>query len=243
MKGEIEMPVAKTYTNFKIEGEIFRENNKSYVNIITPKGLKKVRWYTETEYRRMYPNESIKVDNDFNAKHAFGFDNGYITLYKGARVKEWAENNRTNIWYNLLFGYYTPGKLDLPTIDADIEPIRLNWEDICANNTQLKSDEEVQKYVYSLISTSTISSVSEFQGTENEWLEKEIIIKKNTTRSSHFGDKHTHIMADTQGNTYLWETGAKNLEVGMETKLKMKVKEHKEINGEKCTVVWYCKEV
>ena len=50
-------------------------------------------------------------------------------------------------------------------------------------------------------------------------------------------------MVDAESNTYVWETGAKNYESGTEVKLKMKVKAHKEIDGEKCTIVWYCKEI
>ena len=70
------MPVAKTYANFTIDGEPFRENNRMYVNVITPKGAKKVRWYSESEYNHMYP--AAKVEPQFNAKRAFGFDNGFI---------------------------------------------------------------------------------------------------------------------------------------------------------------------
>ena len=50
-------------------------------------------------------------------------------------------------------------------------------------------------------------------------------------------------MRDAEGNMYIWETGTKNFEVGMALKLRMKVKAHKEVKGEKCTVVWYCKVV
>ena len=49
-------------------------------------------------------------------------------------------------------------------------------------------------------------------------------------------------MVDAEGNTYIWETGTKNYTSGTTIKLKMKVKTHKEVKGEKCTVVWYCKE-
>ena len=50
-------------------------------------------------------------------------------------------------------------------------------------------------------------------------------------------------MCDAEGNTYIWETGTKNFEANLVVKLKMKVKAHKEINGEQCTIVWYCKEI
>jgi len=237
------MPVAKTYQSMEIQGEPYQENKRWYVNILSTKGVKKVRWYSDAEYARMYPEEKKDL-MDFNARHAFGFDEkGYITIYKGDPkvVEEWAENDRTNIWYNLIFGYYTPSKFPTPKILNGIEPIQLKWEQVQNYEDRMKPHEEVAKLVSSLISVQPCTSNSTYQGQENTWLEKEVVIKENLKREDHFGEKHTHFMRDAEGNLYLWETGAKNLEIGMAVKLKMKVKAHKEVNGEKCTVVWYCK--
>lgn len=237
------MPVAKTYQSMEIQGEPYQENKRWYVNVLSTKGIKKVRWYSDTEYARMYPEEKKDL-MDFNARHAFGFDEkGYITIYKGDPkvVEEWAENDRTNIWYNLIFGYYTPSKFPTPEVLNGIEPIQLKWEQVQNYEDRMKPHEEVAKLVSGLVSVQPCASNSTYQGQENTWLEKEVSIKENLKREDHFGEKHTHFMRDAEGNLYLWETGAKNLEVGMAVKLKMKVKAHKEINGEKCTVVWYCK--
>lgn len=237
------MPVAKTYQSMEIQGEPYQENKRWYVNVLSTKGIKKVRWYSDAEYARMYPEEKKDL-MDFNARHAFGFDEkGYITIYKGDPkvVEEWAENDRTNIWYNLIFGYYTPSKFPTPEVLNGIEPIQLKWEQVQNYEDRMKPHEEVAKLVNSLVSVQPCASNSVYQGQENTWLEKEVIIKENLKREDHFGEKHTHFMRDAEGNLYLWETGAKNLEIGMAVKLKMKVKAHKEVNGEKCTVVWYCK--
>lgn len=239
------MPVAKTYQSYETLGEPFQENKRWYVNITTTKGIKKVRWYSDAEYARMYPDDNPAKDlMDFNARHAFGFDEkGYITIYKGdpELIKRWVENDHTNIWYNLTFQYYTPSKFPTPKVINGIEPIQLKWEDVMDHDDRMRPHEEITKMVNSLISVRTSSNVSTFQGEEGTWLEKEVTIKENLAREDHFGEKHTHFMCDAEGNTYVWETGAKNLEVGMAVKLKMKVKAHKEINGEKCTIVWYCK--
>ena len=52
-----------------------------------------------------------------------------------------------------------------------------------------------------------------------------------------------HILHDSDENVYVWTTGSKNFKAGSVITLKMKVKEHKDYNGTKQTVVWYCKEV
>ena len=234
------MPVAKTYAHMEIQGEPFSENKRMYVNVLAPKGIKKVRWYSDAEYARMYPNEA-KDEPEFNAYRAFGFnDSDYITLYKGRNVEEWAENDRSNIWNNLIFGYYTPGRLELPRLSDGIEAIQLKWKQIAAKGNSMKPVEEVQKIVQSLIG---MVSNSEYQGEEGTWIQKEVVVREKKSRDSRYGEKHTYVLVDAENNTYIWETNTKDYAIDVAVSLKMKVKEHKEINGEKVTVVWYCKEL
>lgn len=233
------MPVAKTYEKMPMQCEPFNENGKMYVNVLAPKGIKKVRWYSETEYKRMYP-EAV-TQSTFNARQAFGFGTeGYITLYKGTNVEEWAENDRTNIWRNLTFGYYTPGRLTAPALIEGIIPIKLTWDEVALNAIEMKSHEEVTRYVNTLLMPAT---TSEYKGNVNEWIQETVKIREKKSKESHFGTKHTYTLEDAAGNTYVWETGTKDYESGKTISLKMKVKEHKEIGGEKVTVVWYCKEI
>ena len=238
------MAVAKTYTKMEVSGEPFQENGRMYVNVIAPKGLKKVRWYTDVEYKRMYPGEVIESNTmDFNARQVFGFgEKGYILLYKGKNVEDWAENDRTNIWFNLTFGYYTPSKLTPPKVIDGIEMIQLKWEEVVSHDDRMKPHEEVKKYVDSLLLLDG-NSKSQYQGAKDEWLQKTVTVREKKSNETHFGTKHAYTLEDTEGNMYVWETGAKDYPCGKAVSLKMKVKEHKENNGEKVTVVWYCKEV
>ena len=238
------MPVARTYEKYPIEGEIYKKDGKNYVKVRTKNGLKEVRWYTETERARMDKAAGITKEKntmDFNARHAFGFDEkGYITLYKGKNIDEWASNDRTNIWYNLTFLYYTPSKFELPKISEGITPIQLNWVDVQDHDDRMKPHEEVQKIVNALLFE---ESDSKFQGEINEWLQKAVTITEKKTNETHFGTKYTYTLEDSEGNTYIWETGAKDYPCDKTVSLKMKVKEHKEIENKKVTIVWYCKEV
>jgi hypothetical protein len=236
------MAVAKTYEHMEIQGEPFQENGRMYVNVLAPKGLKKVRWYTEAEYKRMYPEAVVEHDiMDFNARHVFGFgEKGYILIYKGKNVEEWAENDRTNIWFNLTFGYYTPSKFEPPKVLNGVEAIQLKWEDVMAHDNVMKPHEEVKKIVAALLQD---DSGSMYQGEVNEWLQKAVTVRAKKSADSRYGTKHTYTLEDAEGNTYIWETGSKDYANNQTISLKMKVKEHKEIGNEKVTVVWYCKEV
>lgn len=234
------MPVAKTYEKMEIQGEPFIESKRKYVYVITSKGPKKVRWYSDAEYRRMYPQAVVEHNvMDFNGKHVFGFEEtGYITLYKGNNVEEWANEDRTNIRYNCTFGFYTPGRLSTPNLTNGIEAVQLKWEEVAADEIRMRPHDDVKKIVATKLGT---VSNSEYQGQENDWITKEVKIREDKAREGYFGEKHTYIMVDTEGNAYLWETSPRNFVRDKAIHLKMKVKAHKEIKGEKVTVVWYCK--
>ena len=234
------MAVAKSYEKMELIGDPFQENGRMYIYVSAPKGQKKVRWYSDAEYQRMYPNAIIEHDiMDFNAKHMFGFEEtGYITLYKGDDVEEWANEDRTHIYYNLTFGFYTPGRFPLPHLNIGIKPVRLMWEDVVAHDDRMKPHSEVQKIVANKLG---IVNNSQYQGKINDWLQKKVVVKEKKSNETHFGTKHTYVLEDSDGNTYIWETGAKDFACAETVSLKMKVKEHKEINGIPTTVVWYCK--
>jgi len=238
------MPVAKSYEKMELSGEPFKENGRMYINVRAPKGLKKVRWYSDAEYQRMYPDVAATKDiMDFNAYHAFGFDDtNFITLYKGRNVEEWANEDRTNIYYNCTFGFYTPGRLDSPHLIEGIEPIKLMWDEVKVNDTKMQPHEEVSQYVNGLLRMDTCGT-SQYQGTPDEWIQKSVKVRSKKTKDGRYGEKHTYALVDAEGNTYIWETGAKNYACDQDVSLKMKVKEHKKIDNEKVTVVWYCKEI
>lgn len=239
------MAVAKTYAKMELNGEPFKENGRMYVNVLAPKGLKKVRWYSDAEYKRMYPEEVIEHDiMDFDARSAFGFgDLGYITVYKGSEtvLDAFVDEHHELFRRNLTFGYYTPSCYSVPELPDNIVPVRLVWDNVKDHDNKMKPHDIVKKYVDSLLILDACST-SKYQGAKDEWLQKTIVVKEKKSNETHFGTKHTYTLEDSEGNLYVWETGAKNYPVNASISLKMKVKEHKEINREQCTIVWYCKE-
>ena len=215
-----------------------------------------VRWYTDAQRASMdkaaekrkgvvaQKQEERRIK--FAARNAFGFgDAGYITLVWGDNnaIKEWRYDlPEHTVWYNELFGWFIPAGREPAEIPADFNTMKLGWEAVCnpddEENLAIRDKEEVKKYIQTIIYG---ESKSEYQGSPNEWLEHEVVIKKNITLDSHYGESHMHIMEDADGNVYVWTTASKNLEEGKTFTIKMKVKEHKEYQGVKQTVVYYCK--
>ena len=233
--------VAKSYQQYEIEGEPFEESKRWYVNVHTTKGLKKVRWYSDAEYKKMYPDAPVEdIMMTFNARHAFGFrEAGYITLYQGNEdvIRDWARAEwPPKAWYNETFHFYTPSFIDAGQPPEGITTIHLTWDEVKQDDIHMKSHEEVRKYLNYNDSMETVKSYSWAPG---DWLEEKVTIKDKTTKEGYLGESHTFIMSDSKDNIYIWTTSSKNYEIGMVVKLKMKVKELKDGH----TVVWYCKEV
>lgn len=223
-----------------------------------------VRWYTDKERaaqdraaeRRAEKASAAKEARrvKFAARNAFGFgEAGFITLYKGDLqvISEYFksfsidEEGHRAAWYNTIFHWYTPSKMNVPEdLPEGVEAVRLDWDDVRdetdEENLQMKDNAFVEEYVNSLISE---PSKSEYQGAIGEWMVKTVTVTKNVTLNSRYGESHMHILEDEDGNVYVWTTGSKNIEADRVVTLKMKVKDHKDYKGTKQTIVWYCKEV
>lgn len=215
-----------------------------------------VRWYTDAQRASMdkaaekrAAAKAVKIEENrvrFAARNALGFgDAGFITILVGDNdfIKDWrTELPQHTVWYNEFFGWFIPGNRTPETIPSNLRTIRLNWEVVMDKNDpeglEMRDNEEVKSYVQTLIYG---KSKSEYQGSPNEWLTREVVIKKNIAADSRYGESHIHIMEDADENQYVWTTASKNLEEGATYTIKMKVKEHKEYKGAKQTIVYYCK--
>ena len=59
------MPVAKSYQELEIVGDVFVSSGRQYVNVKLKSGkTKTVRWYTDSEYRKMYPEAVASAASD-----------------------------------------------------------------------------------------------------------------------------------------------------------------------------------
>ena len=241
------MPVARTYEKYEQLDEPFVESGKMYVHVKGPHGSKKVRWYTDAERARMDKAAGVtpkpKDIMNFNAKHAFGFDElGYITIYKGDvdEIEKWADSHHECVRRNLTFGIYTPSRLTIKDLPATITPVRLKWDDISDGDTRMKPHDDVAQIVNKMTIDVKVSK-SIFQGNKDNWIERVVTIKSNKVVASRFGEQHVHTMLDADENVYIWETSTRDIPVGSTVRMKMKVKDHKTLKGVQTTIVYYCK--
>lgn len=129
------MEVAKTYTNWERDGSPFREGDKNYVYVIHPKtgNKKKVRFYGEIEL--------------FDRRKLFGFDKGYITIFKGVNAENEEYFRLSCARLASFFGWYLVSTEEFnEPLPENVEPIKLYWEEITIDN-KWKDSNEIKRIV------------------------------------------------------------------------------------------------
>ena len=230
------MAGAKSYQNIKIASEPYQVNGRMYVTLETGK---RVRWYTDAEYKKMY-GDSVDIPvTPKTQKEALGFQNGFITIFKGDTFAaiEWFRASICK--YNKIFGWYVPSTEDIPTdIPLGLEPIRIDWECVAAaDGVSIKSETQAKEYAQQFLIE---PSNSKFLGTVGEKLEVTVTIKRGIEMYGRYGRSVMHIMEDADGNVLVWTTSARTLIEGDTYKVKGGVKAHNTYKNIDQTVLTRC---
>ena len=237
--------VAKSYQNLEVVGDVFTTKGRQYVQVRTKTGaLKNVRWYTEKEYARMYPDEVKSADEASvvikTQKEVLGFENGYITIFKGNTYEDKEYFKLNSARYNRFWGWYFISTEPIPDdIPDDVEAVRLDWELVGNENGTLKTEREVVEAVENLIYE---EDVSEYQGEVGDKIEVFVTVEKAIALDGYYGPSTMHIMRDDDGNCYVWTTSAKSWDAGSEHFIAGTIKELKQYKGTKQTVLTRCRE-
>lgn len=240
------MPVAKSYQSLEIIGDAFVSSGRQYVNVKLKSGkLKPVRWYSDTEYRKMYP-EAVTVNRSANPyyksqKEVLGFTKGYITIFKGDTYAEIDWFRASIARYARWWGWYIISTEEIPTdLPAGIEAIRLPWESVGQDSGELKSESLVKEAVEALIYE---AGTSEFVGEIGERIELTLTVSRAIEIENDYGHSIMHIMEDDCGNVYVWITAARSWPEGSVKTVRGTIKDHRLYKNTKQTVLTRCIEV
>ena len=231
--------VAKSYQNLKQVCEPYLKSGRMYVKVQQGNNQREVRWYTEAEYAKMY---GIKVEKAVTPqKKILGFENGYITLFKGDTYANLEWFQRSIARYHKIWGWYVVSTEAVPfDLPMGLTPVELRWEQVGDENGVLYDDDTVRKVVDNLLYE---KSNSKFQGSVNERLDLTVTITKAIRGENYFGNYTLHEMMDDSGNIYVWKTSSKEWEVGTVKHIKGTVKEHKTYKNADKTILTRCQEV
>lgn len=238
--------VAKSYQALKQVGEPYAVNNKMYVRVQTKSGEKQVRWYTESEYNKLYPEDKVEVKQSKywrSQKDVLGFEKGYITIFKGDTYPhaDYFRLKKPLFNYTRWFGWSLPSTAELPNdIPEGLTPVRLDWALVGKDEENIKGEKEVAAAVESLIYD---AGTSEWQGIVGERIERTLTVTKAVQVENGYGISIFHVFEDEEGNAYSWATSAKNYQEGKTITLKGTIKDLTTYKGVKQTVLTRCKEV
>lgn len=240
------MAVAKSFQSMKQIGEPYPSAGKMYVRVENPKTgtIRQVRWYSEAEYAKLYPEEAVVAEVTKmlrTQKEVLGFDKGYITIFKGDTYAELEWFQRSIARYTKLWGWYIISTEEVPEdLPPAVHPIQLPWTAVGNDNGTLKIDSEVIKAVESYLYD---AGTSEYVGEVGERLTLDLTVKSSRTIDGYYGSSIAHTMEDECGNIFVWITAAKNWPAGTKKTIKGTVKEHKIYRNQKQTILTRCTEV
>ena len=236
--------VAKSYQTYEIVSEPYAVGGKQYVKIKHPKtgNVRQARWYTETEYNKLYPE--VKSADDFkfkNQKQALGFEKGYITIFKGDTYPHLDWFRKSICRYTRWWGWYVVSTEELPAdMPADLIPIKLVWDIVGDETGNLRAESLVKCAVSQLLYDPT---PSQFVGELGERIEIEVVVERAIELDSYHGRSTMHIMKDKDENVYVWTTAAKSWSVGTAHKIRGTIKDHRTYKNEKQNILTRCQEV
>lgn len=235
------MPVAKSYKDLPRLCEPFEAKGKMYVKVQTKKGAEKiVRWYTNQEYNKMYPEVKIEEYKRIRPyKEVLGFDKGYVTIFKGDTYSNLEYFQLSNARYCKMWGWYIVSTEEVPAdLPIDVTPIQLKWEDVCDESGEgLKNDTAIKEVVESLIYD---KSESEFIGEVGDRLDFTLTVNKIIPFENYFGHSNMYIFNDESGNEFVWTTSAKTLTLGKTYQVRGSIKEHKMYRNSAQNVLTRC---
>ena len=232
--------VAKSYQSLPLIGEPYSKNGRQYIKVKTKSGNEKeVRFYSEEEYYRMYPDETPTVKKLRTLKEVLGFSKGYITLLNVKDLEEEEEYIPDVARFNRLFGWFVASEDNLPTIiDGRITLDTLYWDDIAVDDDTLLKEEAVRRVVDGLRFQ---PSTSEHQGAIGDKIEEWVRVKRVMPIDGYFGRTYLHIFEDARGNVYTWNTKTQSMTTDKWIILQGTISAHDEYRGEKQTKLVRCK--
>ena len=108
--------VAKSFQEMEIVCEPYTLTGRMYVKVKNPKtgNVRQVRWYTDSEYAKLYPEAKADITTFKNQKQTLGFEKGYITIFKGDTYTHIDWFRASICRYTRWWGWYVVSTEEIP---------------------------------------------------------------------------------------------------------------------------------
>ena len=165
-----------------------------------------------------------------------GFDNGYITIFKGDQslYEDWFKSS--NARYSTMFQWYIVSTEEVPEdLPNGLEPVRLDATEIFVGETQDLLPEATRKYNIEKLLYG--DNTSDYFGEVNT--RYDLVLRCTFVKSTDgvYGSQNFHVFEDKDGNIFTWNTNARLLEVGKIYSCRGTVKAHEIYKTRRQTVL------
>jgi len=231
--------VAKSYIDLEQLCEPYEINGKMYVKVRMKNGTPKVvRAYSESEYKKFYPEVKI-IQPAKSRRNILGFgDAGFIWIFKGDTysVLDWFKVSPCR--YARTWGWYLPSDIEMPNpIPVGIEPIKLEWNEVSLND-QLLNESDIQNIVDSkLYEVGNSQWVGEIGKRYAFTLTCTRMVESNT----NYGISYINTMVDENDNIFVWMTASRQLVPGNIYELTGTIKQHQTFRNNKQNILSNCR--
>lgn len=166
---------------------------------------------------------------------------GYIMICKGDTYayKDWLKEQ--GACYRKWWGWAFASSIPLPELPNGITAVRLDWDKVGdPDGMNLFPEEKIKLVVDSLIYE---PSPSAFIGNIGDRLELTLTVQRVIDLDGYYGPSHMHVMADEDGNVFVWTTASKKWETGNTYHIRGTVKEHRVFRNVHQTCLTRCTEI
>lgn len=233
--------VAKSYQMLPLVSEPYLLSGKMYVKVQGKNGIKQVRWYTDKEYAKMYPEAKETAATGLKPqKDVLGFSKGYITIFKGniEPYEDWFRNSICR--YAKWWGWYLPSEMTMPKLPSGLTAVKLEWSKVSDDDLTVSKNETKIKNIVEALLYDLPTSSSEYIGNIGERLDLTLELIDITPIPSQYGQTYIYNFVDENQNAFVWKTGAKTLDKNKKYSLRGTIKEHKTEKNIKTTILTRC---
>ena len=243
--------VAKSFQKFEMIGEVYTKNNRQYIKVRNPSTgtVREVRWYSASEYAKMYPEEVVDKTKDpyyKPQKDVLGFQKGYITIFRGVKEDHEPWFGASICRYARHWGWYVISTEEVPAdLPSGVEPVKLYWDPMGKEDGWLKDEETIKAHVRKTLLGSireSIEAQSKPQGAIGVRLDLTLTIfdREDIKNERYNNTTFIYSMKDAEGNQYKWKTSAREWDINTTHHLRGTVKDYEEADDNVITVLTRC---
>ena len=223
--------VAKSYQGLPILGEKFQESSKWYIYVQLKNGnRKKVRFYDEKEYKKLYPEEQqLTADKYFRTqKYTLGFEKGFIYIFKGVTTEneDWFKYSPCR--FARYWGWDLPSTEEVPAdLPSGVEVVKLNWDIVGGADEKVIAESAAIKAVQTLLKSTKVEEIDieDYPHSVRDRINLEVEVLDKTTTETRYGKSHYYKMKGDDECIYFWNTAARDWPVGAIRQIRGTIKE------------------